>query len=165
MKLKPINNLHDYNQVKKYLESVSNTKLNEEESANVSIFRVLIEEYERKNKTVTNKKIITEELIDNAFESVKSVSKYENDGIMERILKLGEEYGELSAEVLKLYKYKRTSESKEKIINNILLESTDCMIMIFDIMIKMGFTKNEICSMTENQVNKWLSQIKNDENK
>lgn len=42
MKLKPINNLYDYNQVKKYLESISDTKLNSEESNNVSIFKVLI---------------------------------------------------------------------------------------------------------------------------
>jgi hypothetical protein len=31
--------------------------------------------------------------------------------------------------------------------------------MIFDIMTQMGFTKEQICDMSEKQVNKWLKNI------
>ena len=41
-----------------------------------------------------------------------------------------------------------------------LLESVDSLIMIFDIMIKLGFTKDQIVEMAEKQVNKWLNYIK-----
>ena len=78
---------------------------------------------------------------------------------MERCLKLGEEYGELSAEFLKLSGYKRSDLSESQIRQNILLESTDCLIMILDIMSNMGFTKREIVEMAEKQVNKWLNNI------
>ena len=90
---------------------------------------------------------------------VSNASQYEEHGIIERGLKLGEEYGELSAEILKFVGYKRSLETKEQINYNILLESTDCLIMIFDIMTQMGFTKEQICDMSEKQVNKWLTNI------
>ena len=61
---------------------------------------------------------------------------------------------------LKLKGYKRTTEDESKINYNILLESTDCLIMIFDIMVHMNFTKEQICNMAEKQVNKWLNGIK-----
>jgi hypothetical protein len=99
-------------------------------------------------------------LIDNVYNLVENASKLENPGLLERTLKLGEEYGELSAEILKLNGYKRTTEDRKTIENNILLESTDCLIMIFDIMSQMGFTKEEICDMADKQVNKWLKNIK-----
>jgi hypothetical protein len=34
------------------------------------------------------------------------------------------------------------------------------MIMIFGIMLHLGFTKQQIVEMTESQVNKWLNYIK-----
>jgi len=34
------------------------------------------------------------------------------------------------------------------------------MIMIFGIMVQLGFTKQQIVEMTESQINKWLTYIK-----
>jgi hypothetical protein len=159
MKIKPIRTIYDYNQAKKYLESIFHSELTEEESNNVAVLEILMEEFERKGKPV-EEDIITEPLIDYVFDLVSNASQYEEEGILERGLKLGEEYGELSAEILKLKGYKRTTEDEARIHYNILLESTDCLIMIFDIMTQMGFTKEQICNMSENQVNKWLKNIK-----
>jgi hypothetical protein len=159
MELKPITNQYDYQQAQKYLESIHRVELSKEESNKVSILTVLIEEFERKSKPV-EEEIISETLIDYVYDLVINASKYEKHGLIERGLKLGEEYGELSAEILKLKGYKRTTEDEGRINYNILLESTDCLIMIFDIMAHMGFTKEQICDMAEKQVNKWLSGIK-----
>ena len=158
MKIKPIKTIYDYEQAQKYLESVFHKELTEEESNDVEVIEVLIEDFERKGE-VTKECISTEPLIDYVYDLVMNASKFENPGLLERGLKLGEEYGELSAEILKLIEYKRTNESKEDIRKNILLESTDCLIMVFDIMSQMGFTKEEICDMSESQVNKWMKNI------
>ena len=158
MKLKPIKTLYDYNQAQKYLESIFHAELTEEESNNVAILEILMEEYERKGK-VSKEDLTTEPLIDYIFDLVNNASQYEEEGLIERGLKLGEEYGELSAEILKFVGYKRSLETKEQINYNILLESTDCLIMIFDIMTQMGFKKEQICNMAERQVNKWITNI------
>lgn len=158
MKIKPIRTIYDYNQAKKYLESIFHSELTEEESNNVAVLEILMEEFERKGNPI-EEDIISEPLIDYVYDLVTNASKYEKTGLLERGLKLGEEYGELSAEILKLAGYKRSEESEEIIKKNILLESTDCLIMIFDIMTQMGFTKEQICNMSENQVNKWLKNI------
>jgi hypothetical protein len=159
MELKPITNQHDYNQAQKYLESIHGVELSKEESNKVSIMTILLEDFERKLKP-TEDEIISETLIDYVFDLVINASKYEKHGLIERGLKLGEEYGELSAEILKLKGYKRTTEVEDEINYNILLESTDCLIMIFDIMAHMKFSKEQICDMAEKQINKWLSGIK-----
>lgn len=158
MKIKPIKTIYDYEQAQKYLESVFHKELTEQESNDVEVLEILIEEFERKGE-ITKDCVTTEPLIDYVYELVMNASKFENPGLLERCLKLGEEYGELSAEILKLIEYKRTTESKEDIRKNILLESTDCLIMVFDIMSQMGFTKEEICEMAESQVNKWMKNI------
>lgn len=158
MKIKPIRTLYDYNQAQSYLESIFHSELTEEESNNVAILEILMEEFERKGK-VSKEDLVVEPLIDYVYDLVTNASQYEEEGLLERGLKLGEEYGELSAEILKLSGYKRTTEDKDRINYNILLESTDCLIMIFDIMTKMGFTKEQICDMSEKQVNKWLKNI------
>ena len=159
MKIKPIRTLYDYNQAQSYLESIFHSELTEEESNNVAILEILMEEFERKGK-VSKEDLVVEPLIDYVYDLVTNASQYEEEGLLERGLKLGEEYGELSAEILKLKGYKRTTEDEGRINYNILLESTDCLIMIFDIMAHMGFTKEQICDMAEKQVNKWLSGIK-----
>lgn len=158
MKIKPIKTLYDYEKAQKYLESVFHKELTEEESNEIEVLEILVEEFERKGEILKDN-IVTEPLIDYIYELVINASKFESPGLLERGLKLGEEYGELSAEILKLVNYKRSNESKEKIKENILLESTDCLIMIFDIMSQMGFTREQICDMAENQVNKWIKNI------
>ena len=158
MKIKPIKTIYDYNQAQKYLESIFHNELTEEEANDVAVLEVLIENFERQGKP-SKENLEVEPLIDYIFDLVTNASQYEEEGLIERGLKLGEEYGELSAEILKLAGYKRSKETKEEINNNILLESTDCLIMIFDIMTQMGFKKEQICNMAERQVNKWITNI------
>mgnify|MGYP000220780672 CR=1 FL=1 len=50
MKIKPIRNLYDYNEAQKYLESIFHSELTEEESNDVAILEILIEEFERITK-------------------------------------------------------------------------------------------------------------------
>jgi hypothetical protein len=56
--------------------------------------------------------------------------------------------------------YKFTNDSEKEVIQKALLESCDVMIMIFGMMIQLGFTKQQIVEMTEHQINKWLSYVK-----
>jgi hypothetical protein len=109
MKIKPIRTLYDYNQAQSYLESIFHSELTEEESNNVAILEILMEEFERKGK-VSKEDLVVEPLIDYVYDLVTNASQYEEEGLLERGLKLGEEYGELSAEILKLKGYKRTTE-------------------------------------------------------
>lgn len=153
MKLKPLKNYHDYTEAKSYLDNISKFNDNDE------ILSILVLEYERK-LDMNKDNLEIEPLIDSVFDLVEKATKYEKTkGLSERCLKLGEEYGELSAEILKLSGYKRSKETKEEIRRNILLESSDCLIMIFDIMIEMGFTKKEITDMSDSQIKKWISII------
>lgn len=99
-----------------------------------------------------------ENSIDHIHELIKNVSKLETGGLIERGLKLSEESGELAAEILKLVDFKKNNLTKEQIRENILLESSDCLIVILDIMIHMGFSKEEIVNMSEKQINKWVSK-------
>jgi hypothetical protein len=158
MTLKPIKNFYDYKKAQKYLESINRNELTKEELNDIEILSILIEDFERKGKP-NLEDVVIEPIIDYIYDLVENASKYEKNGLLEKGLKLGEEYGELSAEILKLKGYKKTTEEEDKIRYNILLESTDCLIMVFDIMLEMGFTKGQICDMSEKQVNKWLKSI------
>lgn len=158
MKIKPIKTLWDYEQSKKHLNSFLNKKLTPEESNDLEVLEILIEDFEKKG-VMKKENVVLEPILDYIYDLVIDVSNLEKPGILERGLKLGEEYGELSAEILKMVNYKKTTEDKKTIENNILLESTDCLIMIFDIMNQMKFTKEEICNMAEKQINKWIKNF------
>jgi len=80
-------------------------------------------------------------------------------GLSERVVKLQEEVGELSAEVLKLRGFKKSDLSKDEIRNNILLETVDCLIMSMDILSHEKFQKKEIIEIADKQIEKWLSQL------
>jgi len=156
--LKPIRNYGDYLEAQKQLESIFHSELDSEEGQKAEILSVLIENYEKRMNPSTEDLNI-EPLIDYVYDLVKDTSKFEKHGILERGLKLGEETGELSAEILKFVGYKKSDLSKSQIEQNMLLESVDCLIMVFDIMSHMGFTKQQIVEMSEKQVNKWLNNI------
>lgn len=164
--LKPIRNYEDYIEAQKQLESVFHSELNSEEGQKAEILSVLIESYERKMNP-TKEDVSIEPPIDYIYDLVKNTSdiidKSEKFGIVERGLKLSEESGELAAEILKLIGFKNSELGKEQIKQDMLLESVDCLIMVFDIMTYMGFTKQQIVDMSEKQVNKWLNNIKKEQ--
>jgi len=105
--------------------------------------------------------------IDSIYDLVKEVSHLEDPDIVKKGLKLAEEVGELSAEILKLTGYKYTNPSDvpgEEVRNNLLEEAVDSLIMVFDILVNQGYTKEEIIKTSHKKVNKWLSQIENKQN-
>jgi HTH-type transcriptional regulator/antitoxin HigA len=164
MKIKPIRNYSDYTEAKKELETIIKSDIDSEDGQKAEILSILVENYEK--KMTLEEGIDMEPLVDYIYDLVKSTSdvvgdKSDQNGIIKRGLKLSEESGELAAEILKLVDYKSHNLTKDQIKQNMLLESVDCLIMVFDIMTHVGFTKKEIVNMAENQVNKWLNNIKN----
>ena len=160
MKLYPIRSEEDYKKALNELESIFHSELNSDDGKKAEILSILIEDYESKNFPV-EPPIEVEYSIDYLFDLVSSVDNLEkNVTIAEKGLKLTEEVGELAAELLKITGYKHTSDTKEEDLEKSLLESCDVMIMIFGIMNKLGFTKQQIVEMTEKQVNKWAKYVK-----
>jgi HTH-type transcriptional regulator/antitoxin HigA len=156
--LKPIRNYSDFLEAQKQLESIFHSELDSEEGNKAEILTILIENYEKKMNPSADD-LSMEPLIDYVYDLVKNTSQYEKPGILERGLKLNEETGELSAEILKLVGFKKSDLKESQIRQNLLLESVDCLIMVFDIMSHLGFSKQEIIEMSEKQINKWLSNI------
>ena len=99
--------------------------------------------------------------LDEIYDFVYNVSHLEESDIVKKGLKLNEEVGELSAEILKLVKYKHTTDSSERIREHLLEEAMDTIIMVFDILVKQGYTKEEMIKMGEKKINKWLDLINN----
>jgi hypothetical protein len=97
---------------------------------------------------------------DYIYELIQNVSELEGYGLIERVCKLQEEVGELSAETLKMIGFKNSNLTKEQIKENILLESVDCLIMSMDILSTQGYSKDEIIKMADSQINKWVNNLK-----
>lgn len=169
MKIKPIHNEEDYQEALKQLESVFHAEINTEEGEQAEILSILIEKYEDEHYPIPapskEDEDDTEFNFNYIYELVKQAGKAEDiehqASIVEKGLKLNEEVGELSAEILKIVSYKYTTDTPEIIMEKALLESVDSLIMIFDIMIKLDFDKDKIVEVAEKQVNKWLNNIKN----
>jgi hypothetical protein len=171
MDITPIKTEEKYKEYLEYLESIFHMDLTEEESERVEIIEILIEDYEKKiNLSIPNENVESNDKLfptglEYIFNLVKETSMLEGEvSLVTKGLKLSEEQGELSAEILKLvgYKFNKYEESNEKIMNNLLLEGTDCIIVVFDILSKLGFTVPQIIEMSEIQINKWLNQIKDE---
>ena len=149
MEIKPIRSESDYSNSLKELELIFNSEINSKDGEKAEILSILIDDYENWS-------------FDYVWEVVKKAQERDNIGTLsEKCLKISEEVGELSAEILKLSGYKGTNETKEVVMGNILLESVDSMITIFVIMIELGYTKQQIVEMTESQINKWMGTPKN----
>jgi hypothetical protein len=160
MNLKPINSKEDYQWATKELEPILNAELGTRDGDRAQILSILIEDYENKNLKIDNQ-IDTDFTFDYLYDLVKNACELEKTfTIAEKGLKLAEEVGELSAELLKITGYKHTNDTKEEAIQKALLESCDVLIMIFGLMIQLGYTKQQIVEMTESQVNKWLKYVK-----
>lgn len=163
MKIKPIRNEQDYEEALQELESIFHAELGSEEGNRAEILSILIEKYEDEHYAIPKPNLEEKDLeydFNYIYELVKQTASVEKGTLVEKGLKLNEEVGELSAELLKLVEYKHTQETKEQIMANALVESVDSLIMIFDIMIKLGLTKDQIVETAEKQIDKWLNYIK-----
>ena len=82
------------------------------------------------------------------------------DGTDLRIIKLGEEFGELCEAYLKLIEFKDPKgKTKEELENHLLEEGCDTLIMIMDILAAKGFTREDIIKMTNKKLDKWERQL------
>lgn len=160
MNLKPIRNEDDYQTALHELESIFHAELGSKDGDKAEILSILIDDYERKNYPIESPQE-ADYSFDYLYNLVKNACELEKRVTLpEKCLKLTEEVGELSAEILKMSGYKFTNDSEKEVIQKALLESCDVMIMIFGMMIQLGFTKQQIVEMTEHQINKWLSYVK-----
>lgn len=92
---------------------------------------------------------------------VIKVSNLETRDIIARGLKLGEEYGELSAEILKITGHKgNNNKSKKQILSALHLEAVDCLLMSMDILIYTGASNKIINSIMDRQLSKWYKSFK-----
>jgi uncharacterized protein YwqG len=162
MKIHPIKTKEDYIKFTNYLDSLYGIDLNEEQTNNILIIQQLLEHYEQNNMSkVSEENFDSTENLDYIYELINNVSSLEKGGLIERVCKLQEEVGKLSAEALKSIGFKNSTLSYDEIKRNILLESTDCLIMCLDILSHQGFSKQEIIEMADKQIDKWLSNLKN----
>ncbi len=135
MKIKPIKNLYDYKQAKKYLETSQKENLDIDQ---IKILEILMEDFERRNTHLIIENMDIEPLIDNIYDDVKNIS--ESESVANEVLELSNKCDNLSSEI--------KSNS-----NNILAESTNCLISMFKILHNLGFSKQEIYNMSEKQIN------------
>jgi len=160
MKITPINSKEDYLKYTNYLDGLYGVELDENQTNDILVIQQLIDYWEQNNLSkVKLDDDFTNEDLDYIFDLVKNVSSAQGYGLSERVVKLQEEVGELSAEVLKLRGFKKSDLSKDEIRNNILLETVDCLIMSMDILSHEKFQKKEIIEIADKQIEKWLSQL------
>jgi len=160
MKITPINSKEDYLKYTNYLDGLYGVELSEEQTNDILVIQQLVDYWEQNNLSkVKLDDDFTNEDLDYIFDLVKNVSSAQGYGLSERVVKLQEEVGELSAEVLKLRGFKKSDLSKDEIRNNILLETVDCLIMSMDILSHEKFQKKEIIEIADKQIEKWLSQL------
>jgi hypothetical protein len=160
MKLQPIKTKEDYKKFNEYLDSLYGVELTEDQTNEILIIQQLLDHYEQNNMSKVLLSEESKENFDYIYELIQNVSELEGYGLIERVCKLQEEVGELSAETLKMIGFKNSNLSKEEIKQNILLESVDCLIMSMDILSTQGYSKDEIIKMADSQINKWVNNLK-----
>ncbi len=160
MKLQPIKTKEDYKKFNEYLDSLYGVELTEDQTNEILIIQQLLDHYEQNNMSKVSLSEESKENFDYIYELIQNVSELEGYGLIERVCKLQEEVGELSAETLKMIGFKNSNLSKEEIKQNILLESVDCLIMSMDILSTQGYSKDEIIKMADSQINKWVNNLK-----
>jgi hypothetical protein len=161
MKITPIKTKEDYNKFNLYLDSLYGLELSDEQTNDILIIQQLLDHYEQNNMSkVHENSLDNSEDFDYIYELIQSVSKLEGYGLLERVCKLQEEVGELSAEALKSIGFKYSTLEQSEIRKNILLEAVDCLIMSMDILANQEFSKIEIIRMADSQIDKWLSNLK-----
>lgn len=92
---------------------------------------------------------------------LRKVSKLEQKNLFGRSIKLGEEYGELMAEVLKYKGEKGSNKSPEEILKDLQEEAVDCLIMAIDILVYTGAKDKDITKTLHRKLDKWLKNVSN----
>jgi len=91
---------------------------------------------------------------------LRSVSKKEGKDIIARGLKLNEEAGELSAEILKYKGHKGSDKTKQEILKDLQEEAIDTLIMALDILVYTGAKEKQIAKVMDKKLDKWLKNLR-----
>jgi NTP pyrophosphatase (non-canonical NTP hydrolase) len=92
---------------------------------------------------------------------LRKLSKAADRDLIARGLKLSEECGELSAEILRYHGLKGANgKSQTIILDNLRLEAVDCLIMALDILVHTNTPKEQIDQIMTDQLDKWEKQLK-----
>lgn len=81
------------------------------------------------------------------------------DNLEKKLIKLSEEVGEFAAAYLMSVGSKGTSKTPEQVKDNVLEEGCDVTLVILSILIRSGFTLDQIDSKLQEKMNKWESQV------
>lgn len=95
---------------------------------------------------------------------VRKVSKLEKRSLLARGLKLNEEAGELSAEILKFLGEKgKNGKTKAEVLDHLRLEAVDVWLMASDILCYTNTSDEQITDIMNSQLSKWRSGLKDRE--
>lgn len=81
--------------------------------------------------------------------------KPETQTIENMLLKLGEEYGEICTDILKLKQYKVNNENPGHVFENAREEAVDMLLMVINIMNKLGMDTGMIVAIATEKLHKW----------
>jgi NTP pyrophosphatase (non-canonical NTP hydrolase) len=103
--------------------------------------------------------------INKVFDAIQEVSSKQDEKcsdkktlLLQRTLKMTEEIGEFTAEVLKLDGFKSTTESPVVTRKKLQQEAIDVFIMSVDLLKASGVTKEFLQEYAEEQLLKWKTQ-------
>lgn len=91
---------------------------------------------------------------------LSTLSKKEKKNIMERMVKLQEECGELAVAVLQEHGLKGGKKSQAAIIDNVLEEGVDVIIIALSVLGAYKFTKDDIKDRMVDKLKKWERVMK-----
>jgi NTP pyrophosphatase (non-canonical NTP hydrolase) len=95
------------------------------------------------------------------FRKMKSLNKIEKKTIIEKALKLNEETGELSAEILKLKGFKGSNgKNYNQVKNEAVLEVADIMIVLMSICVDLEISVTDILKSCDKKIKCYESKLK-----
>lgn len=98
---------------------------------------------------------------DKLFKKMKKLNKIEHKSLIEKALKLNEEAGELSAEILKLHGRKGANgKTRPEILFESLLELADIQLMVAAICDDLGYSYDELCAAISQKISKYELNLK-----
>lgn len=91
---------------------------------------------------------------------VNELSKKEPKTTVERMVKLGEEHGELCAAILQRHGLKGAKgKTPEEVEENILEEVSDMIIILATILAEYNFESKDVADMIDMKIEKWMRNI------
>ena len=93
---------------------------------------------------------------------IESLKKIEKLSIAEKTVKLCEEAGEFSAEILRYLGQKEHNGSQEELMDHLLEEGCDIIVTALALFARLGFSEEEIIQKMEDKINVWIKKVTNE---